>query len=119
MYISDLLEAVREIVVFKVRNGEITERALARRIGLSQPHVHNLLKGVRTLSAPAADLMLEGLGLTVLDLLAVVKRGCHATSAWNRPPEAPSESGNAGGSATPWDEPTKRGTGFPPGGERG
>ena len=32
-----------------VRNGELTERALARTTGVSQPHIHNVLKGKREL----------------------------------------------------------------------
>jgi plasmid maintenance system antidote protein VapI len=59
-----LLEVLRQ----KVTNGELTERGLARRIGVSQPHIHNVLKGLRTLSAPVADLILEELGMNVLDL---------------------------------------------------
>ncbi len=31
-------------------NGELTERGFARSVGISQPHVHNVLKGVRNLS---------------------------------------------------------------------
>ncbi len=56
---------------FRIRNGEITERALARRAGISQPHIHHVLKGARTLSAELSDHVLEGLGLTVLDLTDV------------------------------------------------
>lgn len=61
-----LLEKVRE----RIANGEITERGLARRIGISQPHIHNILKGVRVLSPSIADLILEALGMSVLDLVA-------------------------------------------------
>ncbi|HXN46436.1 MAG TPA: helix-turn-helix transcriptional regulator [Bryobacteraceae bacterium] len=53
-----------------VRNGELTERGLARMIGISQPHMHHILKGVRTLSVENADRILRGLNLTVLDLIA-------------------------------------------------
>ncbi len=52
-----------------VRNGELTERGLARMIGISQPHMHHILKGVRTLSIENADRILRRLDLTVLDLL--------------------------------------------------
>lgn len=31
-------------------NGEMTERRLARLTGISQPHVHNVLKGKRIFS---------------------------------------------------------------------
>ncbi len=52
----------------KIRNGEVTERAFARRVGVSQPHIHQVMKGVKTLSAAMSDRVLEGLGLTVHDL---------------------------------------------------
>lgn len=53
----------------RVRNGELTERGLARLLGLSQPHVHHVLKGARTLSPRTADAVLRRLGLTAADLL--------------------------------------------------
>jgi transcriptional regulator with XRE-family HTH domain len=58
-----LLAYVRD----QVRNGEITERGLARLIGISQPHVHNVLKGTRSLSMEMGDLLLRFLRLSLLD----------------------------------------------------
>jgi hypothetical protein len=52
----------------RIRNGELTERGLARMTGVSQPHMHNVLKGTRALSPEMADQILERLGMTVLDL---------------------------------------------------
>jgi hypothetical protein len=52
----------------EVRNGELTERGFARLIGISQPHAHNVLKGVRTLSPKIFDLILKCLHLSLLDL---------------------------------------------------
>jgi len=52
----------------EVSNGELTERGFARRIGISQPHAHNVLKGVRTLSPEIFDLALKYLHLSLLDL---------------------------------------------------
>ncbi|MDX2152644.1 MAG: helix-turn-helix transcriptional regulator [Bryobacteraceae bacterium] len=60
-----LLVAVR----LRLRNGELTERALARRIGMSQPHVHNVLKGQRMLTPATADRLLREFRMTVLDLV--------------------------------------------------
>jgi transcriptional regulator with XRE-family HTH domain len=60
-----LIEALR----LRIRAGEITERALARKAGISQPHLHNILKGVRALNPETADQLLETLGITVTDLL--------------------------------------------------
>jgi len=53
----------------RIRNGELTERALARQIGISQPHVHNALKGVRTLSPKVLDSILRRFQLSLLDLI--------------------------------------------------
>lgn len=51
-----------------VRNGEVTERGLARLTGVSQPHIHNVLKGVRSLTPEIGDLLLSKLKLDLLDL---------------------------------------------------
>jgi transcriptional regulator with XRE-family HTH domain len=59
-----LLTLVRE----RIHNGELTERGLARRIGISQPHAHNVLKGVRNLSPEIFDSLLRYLHLSLLDL---------------------------------------------------
>jgi transcriptional regulator with XRE-family HTH domain len=56
---------LREIV----RRGELTERGLARVTGVSQPHLHNVLKGKRSLSTEMADLILSHLDLDLVDLL--------------------------------------------------
>jgi transcriptional regulator with XRE-family HTH domain len=53
----------------RIQNGGLTERSLARSIGISQPHAHNVLKGVRVLSPEIADRILKVLSLSVLDLL--------------------------------------------------
>jgi transcriptional regulator with XRE-family HTH domain len=54
----------------RVRNGEISERALARLTGISQPHIHNVLKGNKALSLDKADQILQRLRINLLDLLA-------------------------------------------------
>ena len=61
-----LLEHLR----IRIRNGEITERSLARLTGISQPHIHNTLKGARILSLELADIILARLRLSPLDLLS-------------------------------------------------
>jgi transcriptional regulator with XRE-family HTH domain len=53
----------------RVRNGEISERALARITGISQPHIHNVLKGNKVLSMDKADQILQRLRINLLDLL--------------------------------------------------
>ncbi|MBI1787624.1 MAG: helix-turn-helix transcriptional regulator [Acidobacteria bacterium] len=52
----------------RVGSGLATERGLARRCGLSQPHVHHVLSGKRRLTLPVADRLLAALGMSVLDL---------------------------------------------------
>ena len=54
----------------RIRNGEFTERGLARILGLSQPQVHNVLKGARRLSSDTADLLMSKLGVSLLDLIS-------------------------------------------------
>jgi transcriptional regulator with XRE-family HTH domain len=59
-----LLAYVRD----RIHNGELTERGFARMLGVSQPHVHNVLKGVRTLSIDLSDSILNLFHLSILDL---------------------------------------------------
>ena len=53
----------------RIRSGELTERKLARMAGISQPHVHNVLKGKRIFSLAMADSILHVLRLDLLDLI--------------------------------------------------
>src|SRR6267154_3691961 len=62
-----LLETLRE----RLHNGEITERGIARASGISQPHVHNVLKGTRTISPKLMDLILKSLGRSLLDFCTI------------------------------------------------
>jgi hypothetical protein len=59
----------------RVRNGEVSERSLARLTGISQPHIHNVLKGARLLSPDMADQMLRRLRIDLADLLAAGEPG--------------------------------------------
>ncbi|MGC2661900.1 MAG: helix-turn-helix transcriptional regulator [Bryobacteraceae bacterium] len=54
---------------FRIRNGEFTERGLARMLQVSQPQMHNVLKGQRRLRWELADALLARLNISVLDLL--------------------------------------------------
>jgi transcriptional regulator with XRE-family HTH domain len=60
-----LLEELRR----RVRSGAATERGLARLSGISQPHLHNVLKGKRLLSMDKADDLLRHLQIDVLQLI--------------------------------------------------
>jgi hypothetical protein len=53
----------------RVRNGEITERGIARVSGISQPHLHNVLKGRRVLSTDMADQILRRLRIDLAELM--------------------------------------------------
>ncbi len=60
-----LLDSVR----WRVENGELTVRRLARLMDVSQSHLQNILTGVRGLSTDKADRLLRVLDLSVLDLI--------------------------------------------------
>jgi plasmid maintenance system antidote protein VapI len=64
-----LLGRLKAHVNGRIQNGECTERGLARILGISQPQVHNVLKGVRRLQPQFADRFMEKFGISVLDLL--------------------------------------------------
>jgi transcriptional regulator with XRE-family HTH domain len=53
----------------RISSGEITERGLARLTGVSQPHIHNVLRGKRVLSSEMADRVLHRLHTDLLDLV--------------------------------------------------
>lgn len=59
-----LLAEIKSLVL----NGHVTERRMARLIGVSQPHMHNVLKGVRILSPKITDKLLKLFNMSVLDL---------------------------------------------------
>jgi len=66
---GEILLKIVEIARHHVRTGRTTERRLAREAGLSQPHLHNLLKGIRRLSPESADQILEALNLRFSDII--------------------------------------------------
>lgn len=68
MYFETLQGRLLDCIKWRVRNGELTERRLAGLVGISQPHMHNILKGVRALSPETADRILKTLEMSVLDL---------------------------------------------------
>lgn len=53
----------------RIRSGEISERRLAQIIEVSQPHLHNVLKGKYIFSPATADKILRHLRLDLLDLI--------------------------------------------------
>ncbi len=69
MYFDDLQRRLLAALRKRLHNGELSERRLAHLTGISQPHVHNVVKGARILSLRATDKILLSLDLTVLDLI--------------------------------------------------
>jgi plasmid maintenance system antidote protein VapI len=51
-------------------NGEFTERGLARLCGISQPHLHHILAGKRSLTPHVADAILASLGWGIETLIS-------------------------------------------------
>jgi plasmid maintenance system antidote protein VapI len=56
-------------VNLRIKNGEYSERGLARILGVSQSQLHNVLKGARALHSELADRLLKKFGVTALELL--------------------------------------------------
>ena len=69
MLFADLQFRLIHRIRSRIRAGEMSERALARRVGLSQSHLNNVLKGARILTAEVADLLLREFGWSVRDLI--------------------------------------------------
>lgn len=65
----------------RISNGEISERACARLLAISQPHMNNVLKGRRTLSPELADTILIRFNLNVLDFAT----DCEMNARLSRP----------------------------------
>ena len=79
-----------------VRRGEVSERGLARLAGYSQPHVHNVLHGVRALNMAMADRFLETLGISLAALFTADELGGAAPTSGGMLP-APLLQGPLGG----------------------
>lgn len=64
-----LTERLREQVLRHIRSGGTTERGLAHLTAISQPHLHNVLCGARSLTPAVGDLLLRTLGIDLSDLI--------------------------------------------------
>jgi hypothetical protein len=73
MTFYDLQQCLLEELRQRVRSGAATERGLARLSGISQPHLHNVLKGKRILSVEKADVVLRRLQIDLLCLIEAVE----------------------------------------------
>ena len=69
MTFHDLQQRFLDELRQRVRSGAATERGLARSSGISQPHLHNVLKGRRKLSLRKADGVLHRLQIDLLHLI--------------------------------------------------
>jgi hypothetical protein len=69
IYAADFWRLLTELARGRIRSGLISERGLARQAGLSQPHLHNVLKGIRELSPQSADRLMRALDVTVPQVL--------------------------------------------------
>lgn len=69
MTFRDLQDRLAENLRERVRGGQATERGLARLTHVSQPHIHNVLKGKKLLSTDMADQVMLHLRMDILDLL--------------------------------------------------
>ncbi len=67
MYFRELHQRLIDVARERVRAGEFTERGLARIAKVSQPHMHNVLKGIRALSPDSADRLMRALRLSIPD----------------------------------------------------
>jgi hypothetical protein len=81
---DELRQRLIRFVIGKIRDGEFTERGLARQVGVSQPQLHNVLKGARVLKPELGDLLLRHLDITLLDLLSLRELNA-ASQALTRP----------------------------------
>ena len=70
MSFAFLCERVRQSARESVRKGEFSERGLARLTGVSQPHIHNVLKGARSLSIKLADQLLQALKIEASEMVS-------------------------------------------------
>lgn len=64
-----LQERLIQFVNGCIRNGDFSERGLARILGISQPQLHNILKGARKLRPEIADRLIAKFEMSALDLL--------------------------------------------------
>ena len=79
-------------VSLRIQNGVCTQRQLAKLVGVSQPQLHNVLKGVRALSGELADALLAHFEISLIDLL---EPGDRPSKQWSDAPMARSGQGPA------------------------
>ena len=88
MYFQRLQARLVAMCNERVRNGAVTERGLARLTGISQSHVHQVLKGTNGLTPAMSDRILMALQWNALDLLCRELAVGDAVAEGVRPKEA-------------------------------
>lgn len=73
--IRDLCDRLMENLKAGVASGSLTVRHLAREIGVSQPHMQNIMSGKRALTMQMADRLLQYRRRSVLDLASASELG--------------------------------------------
>jgi hypothetical protein len=69
VYFQELQKKLVSLARERIRSGQFTERGLARSCDISQPHMHNVLKNIRSFSNESADRLMRALDIRVPDLL--------------------------------------------------
>jgi len=67
---DELIERLRAYIRLQINSGEFTERSLARILRVSQPHLHNMLKGARRINTEFADRIMAKFRISILDLIS-------------------------------------------------
>ncbi len=88
-----LLHRAREAV----RRGEVSERMLAKLCGYSQPHMHNVLAGVRNMPNGMADRLLAAFDLPLVELYTEQELSTRAAAEEPRSASLPLLEGALGG----------------------
>ena len=70
-----LFQRLLERLRFQIAAGSLTVRRLAGQIGISQPHMQNMVSGKRAMTVEMADRLLEFLGISPLDLATGAELG--------------------------------------------
>lgn len=81
---ATLERRLRRRVLERIHNGDFSERGAALLAGISQPHLHNALKGSRRLSPELADRLMVRLSIDFDELLEPGETGDHRDPATSR-----------------------------------
>ena len=103
----DLIDRLRVLIKARLNNGDYTERSLARALQVSQPHLHNMLKGIRRMSLEFSDQAMKEFRISVKDLMQDDGESQQSVAETQRKPVAGSTKRN-GESRSSWQGTDKR-----------